>query len=584
MAYMHPVHGQKPQTGVISPATSVTGRIMRPQIGVLSPATFVSAPNVRPHIGVLGPATPVSGPIMSVPTVHAGSGYVYLDGPSEMDLARTHALEKFQADAGLILTQEEESKRRSVLVELEQTVKCWVRRVAWQRGLPTDIRGSSNAKLFTFGSYQLGVHGQEADIDALCVGPNYATLEDDFFIVLQNMLKNISKVTELQCVKSANVPLMRFKFSGIAIDLLYARLSLNTVPEDMDVLDEKLLENLDDTTVKSLNGCRAAARILQLVPNLENFRSTLRCIKFWAKRRGVYSHIFGFLGGIHWAVLVARVCQMFPNATVSMLVSRFFWIYKQWPWPTPVMLVDAQPDQSDGPERHHHMPIIIPVNPYSCCSYNVTKSTLLKLKLEFSRGWDMIMELETNWSTLPNSADWNNLFEPFPFFDSYDYFIQIYLTASNEDDLRSWRGWVESRFRHLLSRFERLPSYCDPNPSPYFDKDGKEPHCHYFWGLKLRRNICVDMGALEDEFRAYLNNGYEGRPGCEVYLTLLNCFQLPSFVYSKSSELKQHSKPSWTNENYNYYRRTPRYSQYSPFYFVGYVAAVDKEATNHAGN
>lgn len=570
-----------PQSGVISPASAMSAPIMRPQIAVMPPATLVSVPNARPHIGISGStAPPVSGPLMTVPPI---LGHVFLDSPTDIDIARTHALEKFQIDAELILTEKEEAKRRSVLAQLEQIVKRWARRVTWQRGLPKDLKESSNAKIFTFGSYQLGVHGPEADIDALCVGPCYATLEDDFFIVLYNMLKKTAEVSEVQCVKSANVPLMRFKFSGISIDLLYARLSLRTIPEDMDILDEKLLEDLDDTTVKSLNGCRVTARILQLVPKIENFRSTLRCIKFWAKRRGIYSHIFGFLGGIHWAVLVARVCQMFPNATVSMLVSRFFWIYAHWQWPTPVTLVETQPDHADGSDRHHHMPIIIPVHPYSCCSYNVTRSTLQKLKSEFSRGWDAIMKMETKWGTLPNSGDWNILFERFPFCSSYEYFIQIYVTASDEDDFRSWRGWVESRFRHLLLKFEKLPAYCDPNPYPYFDKNVKEPHCYFLWGLKLRKNISVDMADLEDEFRLYLSNGYEGRPGCDVHLTLLNRFQLPSFAHSKSSELRQHSKPYWTNESYNYYRRIPRYSQYYPLYVVGYIA-VDKEAINHVGN
>jgi poly(A) polymerase len=188
--------------------------------------------------------------------VKAIPGHVFLDSPTDIDIARTHALEKFQIDAELILTEKEEAKRRSILAQLEQIVKRWARRVTWQRGLPKDLKESSDAKIFTFGSYQLGVHGPEADIDALCVGPCYATLEDDFFIVLYNMLKKTTEVSEVQCVKSANVPLMRFKFSGISIDLLYARLSLRTIPEDMDILDEKLLEDLDDTTVKSLNGCR----------------------------------------------------------------------------------------------------------------------------------------------------------------------------------------------------------------------------------------------------------------------------------------------------------------------------------------
>lgn len=41
----------------------------------------------------------------------------------------------------------------------------------------------------------------------------------------------MEEVTELQPVSDAHVPVMKFKFLGISIDLLYASVSLLVVPE-----------------------------------------------------------------------------------------------------------------------------------------------------------------------------------------------------------------------------------------------------------------------------------------------------------------------------------------------------------------
>ena len=75
------------------------------------------------------------------------------------------------------------------------------------------------------------------------------------------------------------------KYENIEIDMLFARLALKDVPEDVDLKDDQILKNLDEKCVRSLNGCRVTDEILNQVPNRESFRLALRAIKLWAKRK-----------------------------------------------------------------------------------------------------------------------------------------------------------------------------------------------------------------------------------------------------------------------------------------------------------
>ena len=56
-------------------------------------------------------------------------------------------------------------------------------------------------------------------------------LSGRFFVVLCNMLKNTSGELDVHSGKDAKVPLMRFKFEGISVDLPYAQLQVTSVPE-----------------------------------------------------------------------------------------------------------------------------------------------------------------------------------------------------------------------------------------------------------------------------------------------------------------------------------------------------------------
>ncbi|KAH9671453.1 nuclear poly(A) polymerase 1 [Citrus sinensis] len=379
---------------------------------------------------------------------------ISLAGPTDDDLMRTRKLEKYLRDVNLYESQEEAVSREEVLGRLDQIVKIWVKKISRAKGLNDQLLQEANAKIFTFGSYRLGVHGPGADIDTLCVGPRHATREEDFFGELHQMLTEMPEVTELHPVPDAHVPVMKFKFSGVSIDLLYARLSLWVIPEDLDISQDSILQNADEQTVRSLNGCRVTDQILRLVPKIQNFRTTLRCMRFWAKRRGVYSNVAGFLGGINWALLVARICQLYPNAVPSMLVSRFFRVYTQWRWPNPVLLCAIEEgslglqvwDPRRNPkDKYHLMPIITPAYPCMNSSYNVSTSTLRIMMDEFQRGHEICEAMEKNEA----DVDWDTLFEPFTFFEAYKNYLRIDISAENADDLRNWKGWVESRLRQL---------------------------------------------------------------------------------------------------------------------------------------
>jgi poly(A) polymerase len=58
------------------------------------------------------------------------------------------------------------------------------------------------------------------------------------------------------------------------------------------------------------------------VENKAAFHLALKFLKEWAGRRGVYSNVSGYLGGINWAILTAYVCQLYPTGCAALILSR----------------------------------------------------------------------------------------------------------------------------------------------------------------------------------------------------------------------------------------------------------------------
>ncbi|XP_040903448.1 poly(A) polymerase alpha-like [Toxotes jaculatrix] len=330
--------------------------------------------------------------------------------------------------------------------------------------LPEVVTDNVGGKIFPFGSFHLGAHFKGADIDALCVGPGFLERKD-FFASFYEKLKAQKEVTDIQAVEEAFLPVIKLCYDGteiICVDLVFARLLQRSVPENLKVCNNELLKNLDKLCVRSLNGYRVTEEILSLVPNVYNFRLTLRTIKLWAKRRNIYSNKLGFLGGVSWAILVARICQLFPNAIASTLVIKSFKIYSKWVWSVPVCLREVKDcrynlplcDPRVRPHDHCHiMPITTPAYPQQNTSYNVSPSTFTIITEEIKRGHAIAQDIQQG------KATWSKLFETPEFFQKYQHYVLLQATSTTDEQHIRWRvqrtNLVESKIRLLVGILER---------------------------------------------------------------------------------------------------------------------------------
>jgi poly(A) polymerase Pap1 len=63
--------------------------------------------------------------------------------------------------------------------------------------MPQNVAEQVGGKIYTFGSYRLGVHHKGADIDALCVAPRHID-RSDYFTSFFELLKQQNEVTDLR--------------------------------------------------------------------------------------------------------------------------------------------------------------------------------------------------------------------------------------------------------------------------------------------------------------------------------------------------------------------------------------------------
>jgi len=385
--------------------------------------------------------------------------------PTEPELRATDALIDELKRENTFEAPTETEKRKQIIKSLEEICNAFVKQVAREKEPNNEVLiRNAIGKVFTYGSFLLGVYGPGSDIDTLVVAPKYVTREDYFEHFPKLLVEMAPKgaITDMAVVTDAFVPIIKFEYSDISIDLIFSRIIQKQLDPNLNLRDNGLLRGLDEAELRSLNGTRVTNEILNLVPEKSTFRMALRAVKLWAQRRAVYANIMGFPGGVAWAMLVARVCQLYPKATPSVIINKFFLIISQWQWPQPVLLKPIEngplpvrvwnPKAYKG-DSYHLMPVITPAYPSMCATFNITRSSMTVIQRELKRA------LQLSEKILSGKRPWSDLFVKHTFFTAgYKYYICVVSASKSKETHKIWSGYVESKVRMLVQRIETHPS------------------------------------------------------------------------------------------------------------------------------
>ncbi|KAJ1331739.1 poly(A) polymerase [Microdochium nivale] len=220
----------------------------------------------------------------------------------------------------------------------------------------TPSRGQPAFVVVPVGSYGLGVWTPSSDIDCLCIGPVSSKV---FFSLAVQRLRKAEQQKRYQVerdgVTTASIRLIRrvnahsgtmleLDVLGVKMDLQYCASAFiaETWPYATRVAPTDPTFQLSSQALAKLKPMRDLYYLRRTIPDYAAFRTAFLAIKFWAKQHGIYSAKFGYLGGIHISVMLARVCKMVchnakghgAGVSAATILTTFFSHYAGFDWQT----------------------------------------------------------------------------------------------------------------------------------------------------------------------------------------------------------------------------------------------------------
>lgn len=361
--------------------------------------------------------------------------------PTKEELFETARLQAFVDEASPLVTAGAAARQKCALKRLYSLFKTWA---------------NQPVHVFVSGSYRLGVHSSDADIDVIFVTTRHIARERVFreFVPI---LAREEGIEDLQPIPNARVPIIGLALDGQEFDVLTCHLREAELPSREAMLNSyEWMNGLDEASILAFNGPRVTEMLLRSVPDAGTFLLTLRYLRLWAKRRAIYSNKSGYLGGINVALLTCYVAQRFPTATASVLILRFFELFSQWTWTkrNPVRLDSAVEQKCPvwlqshewSPRVTEIMVVLTPCFPRFNSTFSASMYSCRVIQRELRRGHVLLEEAPGNFEKIAGAL---------PLLATCRRFLRVSVTAPDTPDGRAWQGYIESQTRFLILYLSR---------------------------------------------------------------------------------------------------------------------------------
>lgn len=311
--------------------------------------------------------------------------------------------------------------------------------------------------MFVSGSYRLGVYTKDADIDVVFVTTS-AIKRAAVFRNFVDVLFETEGVTDIQSVPQARVPIISMRIDGQEFDVLTCHLGTKALPTRTALLQSyDWMNNVDEASVLAFSATRVTEVLIHSVPRWQQYTTALRFLRLWAKRRCIYSNKAGYLGGVNVALLTAFVARLYPNATASTLVAKFFEMFAEWRWGggNPVRMHDMAdcPVWLTACEWTMHvgeaMVVLTPCYPQTNSMFSASTTTCVVMHREFQRGAHLLVSKDGRYGA-EDPKTWQTVCAPLAALATCTRFLRVTVSAPNTTQGRSWQGYMESQTRHLV--------------------------------------------------------------------------------------------------------------------------------------